>query len=143
MLMTISDKEKEILEKHGFDVVDYFDNYELDAYDIAGTTMTIVIYRNESCSLALQLVNWIEHFDMDEEILYYRGTSYYRNMYTLKEWVESFEEFTQTVVTAVEELMKLYSLEGWYEKDLRILNCDMHKLSESWSTKCQKEQLSL
>ena len=142
-IMTISDKEKEILEKHQLDLVEYFDIYEIDVYDIAGTTMTIGIYRDNGGSLALQLFNWIDNFDMDEQIMYFRDDPYYRGMYTLKDCVDAYEEFNQTVYETVKELMQLYSLEGWYKKDLRMLNCDMHRLSEGWVTECQKTQLSL
>ena len=102
--MKINKKQMEILEDN-FKIYEYDDSYELEKWTNGGVDMFILVYKSdENGTLIEQFGDYINCFDIDEEIEIYRQDKNYRENFTIRESVHDFEEWIETIKNIIKEL---------------------------------------
>ena len=102
--MKINKKQMEILEEN-FKIYEYDDSYELEMWTNGGVDMFILIYKSEeNGTLFEQFSDYINCFDIDEEIEIHRQDKRYRENFTIRESVNDFEEWVETIKNIMKEL---------------------------------------
>ena len=102
--MKINKKQLEILEEN-FNIYEYDDSYELEKWTNGGVDMFILVYKSdENGTLVEQFSDYIKYFDIDEEIDIYRQNERYRENFTIRESVNDFEEWVETIKNIIKEL---------------------------------------
>lgn len=100
--MRIIKNEREILE-HYFNIFENESGYKLETWTNGGVDMIITIEKNGD-TLLEQLKEYIDNFDIDNEIDIYRENEEYRNRFTIKESIEDFEDYISYVKDLIEDL---------------------------------------
>lgn len=95
-------KEKKILEKY----FDYVENDYLETWTNGGVDMIIYLDNNQK-SIKEIIEEYIDNFDIDEEIDLYREDKRYRENFTIRESLEDFENWLEYLKIVCEELEKI------------------------------------
>lgn len=110
--MKITDKQRDILEDN-FNIYNAEDNImELESWTDGGVDMTIYIGTDED--LIQTLKDYVNNFNIDEEIDLYREGKDYREHFTISESLKDFEdyiEFIKGIIKQLEESDKTYTNE--------------------------------
>lgn len=94
-------KQIEKLEKY-FDIYEDDDIIQLESWTDGGVDMVIYIDKRENIDYIEQFKNFINNFDIDEEIEIHRQDKQYKNDFTI---TESLEDFT----SYLNDLKKIYN----------------------------------
>ncbi|MCI7555093.1 MAG: hypothetical protein MST00_06650 [Tenericutes bacterium] len=100
--MIIIKNEKEILENY-FAILKNENGYELESCTNEGVDMIIPIKRNGG-TLLEQLKEYIDNFDIDNEIDICRKNEEYKNNFTIKESIKDFEDYISYVKDLIDKL---------------------------------------
>ena len=92
-------KEKKILEKY----FDYVENDYLETWTNGGVDMIIYLDSNKK-SIKEIIEEYIDNFDIDEEIDLYREDKRYRENFTIRESLEDFENWLKYLKNVCNEL---------------------------------------
>lgn len=104
--MKINKKQKKILENN-FDYIhtDYNeDDIYLETWTNGGVNM--IIYLDKEKSLIDNLKDYINNFDIDEEIDLYRQDKNYKEHFTIRESVNDFEIWVEKIEDIIKDLIE-------------------------------------
>lgn len=101
--MEITNKERKILEKY-FGFSELNDSYDIEQWTNGGVDMIIYIDKNSNETLIEQLEEYIDNFDIDEEIDLYRENEDYKNNFTIRASLEDFESWVKYINDIIKEL---------------------------------------
>src|SRR5574344_202516 len=101
--MEITNKERKILEKY-FGFSELNDSYDIEQWTNGGVDMIIYIDKNSNETLIEQLEEYINNFDIDEEIDLYRENEDYKNNFTIRASLEDFENWVEYINDIIKEL---------------------------------------
>ena len=119
--MKITSKEREILEEL-FNVSEGTNEIELESWTNGGVDMFITIDKNSHNTLLEQLKEFVENFDIDEEIEIHREDENYKRNFTIRESITDFENwFTYVVKNCICQLEEEYNNEDEEEMDYEPL----------------------
>lgn len=93
----------DILEKY-FGVSDIGEQYELEQWTDGGVDMIIYVNKN---NIIGDLKNYLENFDIDEEIDIYRQDKSYKDNFTIAESLNDFTEWLKYINKIIGELEEL------------------------------------
>lgn len=103
----MSNKEKELLEKY-FNIYEYDEDYELESWTNGGVDMFIYIDKNkQNGTLYEQLSDYVNCFDIDEEIDLHRQSKDYQDNFKITESVKDFEDYIKFVCNVIDKVKKL------------------------------------
>ena len=85
-------KQIEKLEKY-FDIYEDNDIIQLESWTDGGVDMVIYIDKNEKIDHLQQFKNFINNFNIDEEIEIHRQNEQYKNDFTISESLEDFTSY--------------------------------------------------
>lgn len=100
----MSNKEREILENN-FGICESDNNIVLETWTSGGVNMTI--YLDKDKSIVEQLGDYINYFDIDEEIDLYREGRDYRLAFTIRESLNDFENYLEWVKDILKQLKEV------------------------------------
>lgn len=103
--MKITSKEREILEEL-FNISEGTNEIELESWTDGGVDMFITIDKNSYNTLLEQLKEFVENFDIDEEIEIYRQDTDYRRNFTIRESINDFENWVDYIEECISKLEK-------------------------------------
>lgn len=115
-------RQREILEEQ-FNIYEDNDGYELESWTDAGVNMFIDIEKNSGKTLVEQLQEFIENFDMDEEIELERENSDYRRSFTIKESIRDIENWVDFIVDTINRLQDITN-NNEEDEELEIIDCE-------------------
>lgn len=92
---------RKILEKY-FNIYDYKNYIDLEAWTNGGVDMFITIEKAKD--LISQLKDYVENFDIDEEIDILRESEDYKNNFTNRQSLEDFEDWLMFIDDVIKEL---------------------------------------
>lgn len=92
---------RKILENH-FGIYDDENSFDLEAWTNGGVDMFITIEKNKD--LISQLKDYVENFNIDEEITILRESEDYRNNFTIRQSLEDFEDWLIFINDIIKEL---------------------------------------
>ena len=106
--MEMTKKEKIIFEKY-FNIYneEYADGtsyYEFEAWTDGGVDMMFYLNEQENETITQQFENYIDNFDIDEEIDIYRQDSNYCNAFTIRQSLQDFENWVEWLKEILKEL---------------------------------------
>ena len=101
--MKITSKEREILEEL-FNISEGTNEIELESWTDGGVDMFITIDKNSYNTLLEQLKEFVENFDIDEEIEIYRQDTDYRRNFTIRESINDFENWVDYIEECILKL---------------------------------------
>ena len=101
--MKITSKEREILEEL-FNISEGTNEIELESWTNGGVDMFITIDKNSYNTLLEQLKEFVENFDIDEEIEIYRQDTDYRRNFTIRESITDFENWVDYIEECISKL---------------------------------------
>ena len=101
--MKITSKEREILEEL-FNISEGTNEIELESWTDGGVDMFITIDKNSYNTLLEQLKEFVENFDIDEEIEIYRQDTDYRRNFTIRESITDFENWVDYIEECILKL---------------------------------------
>lgn len=101
--MKITSKEREILEEL-FNISEGTNEIELESWTDGGVDMFITIDKNSYNTLLEQLKEFVENFDIDEEIEIYRQDTDYRRNFTIRESINDFENWVDYIEECISKL---------------------------------------
>lgn len=101
--MKITSKEREILEEL-FNISEGINEIELESWTDGGVDMFITIDKNSYNTLLEQLKEFVENFDIDEEIEIYRQDTDYRRNFTIRESINDFENWVDYIEECISKL---------------------------------------
>ena len=101
--MKITSKEREILEEL-FNISEGTNEIELESWTDGGVDMFITIDKNSYNTLLEQLKEFVENFDIDEEIEIYRQDTDYRRNFTIRESITDFENWVDYIEECISKL---------------------------------------
>lgn len=113
--MRINEKERLIL-KGVFSIHEYNSNYELESITNSGVDMFIYIDKNTTKNVAKQLEEYVDNCDLDELIDTHRQNEDYKNSFSIKESIEDFECWLDSISDIVKDLYTL-DIQSDYEDD--------------------------
>lgn len=90
------------LKKH-FDIYEDEDIIQLENWTGGGVDMVVYINKNAKIDHLQQFKNFIDNFDIDEEIEIHRQDKQYKNDFTISEGIEDFTNY-------LNELKKIYNI---------------------------------
>lgn len=105
--MTLTKKEKNILEKYFSIYESNYSNgvyYELESWTDGGVDMIITLPSSNNKTVKEQLNDYIENFDIDEEIDLYREDKRYKEAFTIRESLKDFENWLSWLKDITNEL---------------------------------------
>lgn len=103
----MSNKEIELLEEH-FNIYEDEKCYELETWTNGGVNMFIYIDKDkQKGTLYEQLSDYVNCFDIDEEIDLHRQSKDYRDTFKITESVRDFEDYIKFVLDVIDEVKKL------------------------------------
>ena len=105
-MIKITEKEREIIERY-FNVCENEEYIELEMWTDGGVDMLIYINQNEHDNILSGIEEYIDSFDIDEEIDIYRQDKYYRENFTITQSVKDFEDYITTLKNVCDELSKI------------------------------------
>ena len=117
--MKITSKEREILEEL-FNISEGTNEIELESWTDGGVDMFITIDKNSYNTLLEQLKEFVENFDIDEEIEIYRQDTDYRRNFTIRESINDFENWVDYIRDCISKL-ELYNNEDEEEMNYEPL----------------------
>ena len=79
--------------KNNFNIYETETDFELETWTDGGVNMFIFINKNED--ILTQFKEYIENFDIDEEIDIHRQDKDYKDMFTITESVDDFRNYVQ------------------------------------------------
>lgn len=97
----MNNKQYEIL-KSNFKIYDDNEYLELEAWTDGGVDMFIDIYSNKD--IVEQLEEYIDNFDIDEEIEIHRECKDYKKNFTIRKSLEDFENWLKSVEDIIKRL---------------------------------------
>lgn len=104
-MKNLNDKQKQILEDN-FNIYDeiYSDGtcMELEAWTDGGVDMIITIDYEKDIIKGLE--NYLDNFDVDEEIDIYRQSEDYRSAFRITESVKDFENWVKFIEDIIKQL---------------------------------------
>ena len=100
----MSNKEREILDNN-FKIYESNNNIELETWTSRGVNMRI--YLDKDKSIIEQLEDYINYFDIDEEIDLHREGGDYRLAFTIKESLNDFEDYLEWVEGILKQLKEV------------------------------------
>ena len=119
--MKITSKEREILEEL-FNISEGTNEIELESWTNGGVDMFITIDKNSYNTLLEQLKEFVENFDIDEEIEIHRKDENYKRNFTIRESITDFENwFTYVVKNCISKLEEEYNNEDEEEVEYEPL----------------------
>ena len=101
--MKITSKERELLLKL-FNINESAYGLELESCTDGGVNMLIGIDKDSDYDLLAQLEQFVENFDIDEEIDIQRQDAYYRRKFTIKESIRDFENWIDYIEECISKL---------------------------------------
>ena len=101
--MKITSKERELLLKL-FNINESAYGLELESCTDGGVNMLIGIDKDSDYDLLAQLEQFVENFDIDEEIDIQRQDAYYRRKFTIKESIRDFENWVDYIKECISKL---------------------------------------
>lgn len=102
--MKMTKKERKIFENNGFGIHEGKEIYELEEWTNGGVDMIITIFKDSDNTVTDQFREYIENFDVDEEIDVYRQDKRYCDAFRITESVKDFEDWEQFVTDILKEL---------------------------------------
>lgn len=93
-------KQMEELDKH-FRIYDNDSEIELESWTDGGVDMIFCIYKDENIDYLEQFKNYIDDFDIDEQIDLYRQDEQYRKEFSISKSLKDFEGY-------LKKLRKIY-----------------------------------
>ena len=117
--MKITSKERELLEEL-FNISEGTNEIELESWTDGGVDMFITIDKNSYNTLLEQLKEFVENFDIDEEIEIYRQDTDYRRNFTIRESINDFENWVDYIRDCISKL-ELYNNEDEEEMNYEPL----------------------
>ena len=119
--MKITSKEREILEEL-FNISEGTNEIELESWTNGGVDMFITIDKNSYNTLLEQLKEFVENFDIDEEIEIHRKDENYKRNFTIRESITDFENWVDYIVkNCISQLEEEYNNEDEEEVDYEPL----------------------
>ena len=103
--MKMTKKEKAIFE-NSFGIYEDNDSYELEDWTSGGVNMIIYLDKNEKLSATQQFINYIDNFDIDEEIDIYREDKKYKKAFTIRQSLNDFEDWLEWLNGIKKDLLK-------------------------------------
>lgn len=100
----MSNKELEILENN-FDICESDNNIMLETWTNGGVNM--FIYLDKDKSIVEQLEDYINYFDIDEEIDLHREGRDYRLAFTIRESLDDFENYLEWLKDILKQLKEV------------------------------------
>lgn len=97
-----NEKQMEELEKH-FRIYDCDSEIELESWTDGGVDMFICIFKDENIDYLEQFKNYIDDFDIDEQIDLYRQDEQYRKEFSISKSLKDFEGY-------LKKLRKIYKI---------------------------------
>lgn len=101
--MKITKQEMKIL-KNNFGIYEDNEFYELEQWTNGGVDMIIDIWKDKNENITEQLEEYLENFDIDEEIDLYRQDKHYRDNFRITESVKDFESWVKFIENIIKEL---------------------------------------
>ena len=101
--MKITSKERELLVEL-FNINESAYGLELESCTDGGVNMLIGIDKDSDYDLLAQLEQFVENFDIDEEIDIQRQDAYYRRKFTIKESIRDFENWVDYIEECISKL---------------------------------------
>ena len=101
--MKITSKEREILEEL-FNISGGTNEIELESWTNGGVDMFITIDKNSYNTLLEQLKEFVENFDIDEEIEIHRKDENYKRNFTIRESINDFENWVDYIEECISKL---------------------------------------
>ena len=80
------------------------DIFELEAWTNGGVDIVIVLRKEDEKTLFEQFKEWVETYDVDEEIDVYRQDEQYKSAFSLRQSLEDFEAFENWLKQVLENL---------------------------------------
>ena len=117
--MKITSKEREILEEL-FNISEGTNEIELESWTDGGVDMFITIDKNSYNTLLEQLKEFVENFDIDEEIDIHREDENYKRNFTIRESITDFENWVDYIRDCIGKL-ELYNNEDEEEVEYEPL----------------------
>lgn len=106
--MRMTKKEKRILEKY-FNIYTSKNSdgitYELEQWTDGGVDMLIYIDCRDNKTVTEQFIDYIENFDIDEEIDIYRQDESYKEVFTISRSLHDFESWIEYCKNIKNELI--------------------------------------
>lgn len=135
--MILSDIEKDFLSDY-FGIHECDDNYELEQWTDGGVDMIIYLDKNTEEPFVRQFENYIDNFDVDEEIDLYREGKDYRNAFSIRESVSDFETWEKWCNQILERWKFYYKINRiMSEANIPMINKeDFNKFLDSNDYKC-------
>ena len=101
--MKITSKERDLLLEL-FNINESAYGLELESCTDGGVNMLIGIDKDSDYDLLAQLEQFVENFDIDEEIDIQRQDAYYRRKFTIKESIRDFENWLDYIEECISKL---------------------------------------
>lgn len=101
--MELNKRERKILEQH-FGICETESNYELEGFTSEGVNMFIYIDKDTDTELVEQLNDYVNNFNVDEEIDLHRENEEYRNHFTIQDSLDDFHSWLDIVQEVIVEL---------------------------------------
>lgn len=101
--MELNKRERKILEQH-FGIYETESNYELEGFTSEGVNMFIYIDKDTDTELVEQLNDYVNNFNVDEEIDLHRENEEYRNHFTIQDSLDDFHSWLDIVQEVIVEL---------------------------------------
>ena len=101
--MKITSKERELLVEL-FNINESAYGLELESCTDGGVNMLIGIDKDSDYDLLAQLEQFVENFDIDEEIDIHRQDTDYRRKFTIKESIRDFENWVDYIEECISKL---------------------------------------
>lgn len=120
--MKITSKEREILEEL-FNISEGTNEIELESWTDGGVDMFITIDKNSYNTLLEQLKEFVENFDIDEEIDIYREDENYKRNFTIRESINDFENWVDFIVDTINRLQDVTN-NNEEDEELEIIDCE-------------------
>lgn len=118
--MKITSKEREILEEL-FNISEETNEIELESWTNGGVDMFITIDKNSYNTLLRQLEEFVENFDIEEEIDIHREDENYKRNFTIRESINDFEKWVGYIRYCISKLKKEYNNEDKEEMEYEPL----------------------
>lgn len=100
----MSNKEREILENN-FNIYESDNDIDLETWTNGGVNMCI--YLDKDKSVVEQLEDYVNYFDIDEEIDLHREGRDYRLAFTIRESLTDFEDYLEWVKDILKQLKEV------------------------------------
>lgn len=91
----------EFLEKEDFSVNTFNDEYEIESWTKSGVNMLIYVENPD------QFIDYVNDFDIDEQIILHREAQDYRSRFTITESVKDFLKFHKRLKKTKKRLLKI------------------------------------